>query len=564
MTRQTDAPSVIGHPQLPANELSWRFQGEGIAAGGGWRVACIGFVSNLAELGGKSESPRPTRHSEALLQLLERHGSPILYRLKGNFVVLAECRRSHRFFAVRDRLGGRTCYYSKSRDAWCFAPSATAVLALSGLPAEVDRLALIAHFAVQAPPPGRTVFLGVHELRPGELLEIDAAGSRSRWLDWPESCLDDYSDATQAVAVFRRLLDTAVGERLSPDGPVGCMLSGGMDSGPIAEAAHRQLKERGRKLLPFSWSVPAHPGADEAGWIRMLCAHLDLHPCVFEPVEGVLDDLDQNLIDPDWPAFNPYRKLMETCYRMAGEAGCRVILNGNAGDDLYVPIHILYRAMWQQGDASEIWRDLRHVFSRGGIRAILEHPPFRHVLGRLRPGRRARPPSWLTAEAAAHWRAIEASRERFDWHPLPALAKQLLGPRMTRGRAHEQYFALRNGVERRDPYHDEDLVGFMLHAPASLSIRDGRSKWIMREAMKGRLPERFRLKARTGVLSPYFAAGLEANRDAVEDLLFRENTDWQEWVDPDTVQKAVSGEQPRDTLVIRCIGYVLWRRHWKT
>ena len=75
---------------------------------------------------------------------------------------------------------------------------------------------------------------------------------------------------------------------------------------------------------------------------------------------------------------------------------------------------------------------------------------------------------------------------------------------MTSGRCHEQYFADLHGIERRDPFHDESLVGFMLKAPASFSVREGRTKWIMREAMRGRLPDEFRLKQRTGLLNSYF------------------------------------------------------------
>ena len=315
------------------------------------------------------------------------------------------------------------------------------------------------------------------------------------------------------------------------NGPVACMLSGGMDSGPMAESAVQRMREEGRSLVPISWTLPEQPSADESKWIWILCRHLGVEARLFAPKERALGDLDENLVNPDWPAFNPYRKLVETCYRTARDAGCEIILNGNAGDDIYVPPELLYRLLFKQGEYRAIWRDLVFIFGRAGVRGLLSHAPVRRELGRLRPGRGSRPPEWLAASATELWHSLGEAADSFDWHSSPALAEQMLGPRMTHGRAHEQYFALRNGVERRDPYHDEDLVGFMLHAPASLSIRDGRTKWIMREAMKGRLPERFRLKGRTGIMSPFFTAGLRANREAVSDLLFRERPEWQEWVE---------------------------------
>lgn len=562
MMHSTGTPSVEGGSITPTGRCEWHFERGCCVAGDSWRVACLGFISNLSELDGRHGPAQENGEAAALVRLLDQSGPSVLRKLKGNFVVLAEFRRDGRLLAVRDRLGGRTCFYTNTPEGWFFAPWAAKVLELSERPAEMDPLSLTAHFAGRAPPPGHSAFEGVHELRPGELLEIDASGSRSGWLDWPQSTIEDFSDAGRAVEAFRGLLDGAVEHRVTGQGPIACMLSGGMDSGPLAESAVRRARHQGRSIVPISWALPEYPSADESGWIRMLCAHLGLESRLFEPSRQVLDDLDETLVNPDWPAFNPYRRLVETCYRMASEAGCQIILNGNAGDDLYVPPELLYRGLLQQGEYRAIWRDLRHILARGGIQGVLAHPPLRRELTRFKPRSRGRPPPWLADGVRGQWHALSELEESFGWHSLPELAAQMLGPRMTHGRAHEQYFALRNGVERRDPYHDEDLVGFMLNAPASLSIRDGRTKWIMREAMKGRLPERFRLKGRTGVMSPVFSAGLQANREVVEDLLFRQRPEWQEWVDANVVRAAVKGECSADTLVIRCIGFALWLRHW--
>jgi asparagine synthase (glutamine-hydrolysing) len=526
-------------------------------------VALIGFCSNLQSFGAVPDSRAAFSQARHLAHLLDDFGEYVLSRLQGNYVAVAQSLRSdRRLIAVRDRLGGRTLHVAQTRSSWCFAPWAAQALSLSGHSPDADTLSLSAFFAGQAPPSGRTAFAEIRELRPGEILTIDDRGASSEWLPWPLSNGIDYRDTQMAVQAFSQRLEQSVASRLPSGGPVACMLSGGLDSGPMAALASEKLSKTGRQLLPVSWSLNGFPEADETDWIRLLCRHLGLQPGLLDPAERPLDSLDEHLISPDWPAFNPFRSLVEACYREAARLNCRVILNGNAGDDLYPDLDLLYLGFLQQGDYRAIWRDLKLMWKHGGVRALKTHPPLRHELGRRLPWKRNRPPAWMTASAAEHWRSLPDETQSFDWHPVPPYAAQLLGSRMTFGRAHEQYFAERCGVERRDPYHEEQLVGFMLHAPFSLSIREGRTKWIMREAMKGRLPESFRLKPRTGLMSSWFRAGLDANREKVRDLLFRERPGWQEWIQPKIIRRALDGQGRADTLVTRCIGYALWQRHW--
>ncbi|WP_376694403.1 asparagine synthase-related protein [Wenzhouxiangella sp. EGI_FJ10409] len=423
---------------------------------------------------------------------------------------------------------------------------------------------MAAHFSGLPVPQGRTGFEGVHELRPGEILSIDVFGTRSLYMALPSACMDDYSDTAATVGTFRELFDQAVASRLPLHGPTAIMLSGGMDSGPVAESAARQLRENRESLHPVSWRLPNSPEADESYWIRTLCRHLRLQPQWIDPQYLPFGQLNGSMISPDWPSFNSFRHLVNACYREAAESGCSVILNGNAGDNLYMPFHLLYRGYALDGDWRLIWRDLVHIFGRGGARALASHPPLRYLLGRFRSGRRkSRMPEWLLPSARPAWHLAHEGQPRFDDHVLPEYAAQLLGPRMTSGRCHEQYFAGLHGIERRDPFHDENLVGFMLRAPASLSVRDGRTKWIIREATRGRLPNAFRLKQRTGLLNSYFLAGLRANRKAVDRLLFEESPGWQRWLRPEFVRAALAEPDKNHSVVLsRCVGYALWAKHW--
>jgi len=121
------------------------------------------------------------------------------------------------------------------------------------------------------------------------------------------------------------------------------------------------------------------------------------------------------------------------------------------------------------------------------------------------------------------------------------------------------------GLQRRDPFINEDLIKLMLKMPFSLSWRNGTSKWIMREAMKLKpyLPESIRTKARTGLLIDFYNAGFETNSGKTRDFLFREHTEWQEWVEPSLVKSALSGDADAENgraLAGIAVGYSIWRR----
>jgi len=109
------------------------------------------------------------------------------------------------------------------------------------------------------------------------------------------------------------------------------------------------------------------------------------------------------------------------------------------------------------------------------------------------------------------------------------------------------------------------LISLMLKMPFSLSWRDGTSKWIMREAMKLKpyLPESIRTKPRTGLLLDFYNAGFDANRVKTQDFLFREHTEWQEWIEPSLVKSALAGKPDAEkgrTLAGIAVGYSIWRR----
>lgn len=536
-----------------------------------WQVAFDGYLANAAELCRLLPRPSATEElspADLAAALLAAHGDKVLHRLVGCFALAAIQDQGLRVIAVRDRLGGRTLYRPRSSASGLVLSTRSAwVQDLGGRRFEPDPVFLASHFGLRnAPRPGHSAFAGVQELLPGELLRSEDGRLSSERPQLDLSSDFDYRRPADCVARFLELFQQAVATTLPPRGDVACMLSGGLDSGPVAMIADRQLAARGQRLLAVSWHLGGCAEADERQWIMLAGGRLRHPPSLFDGSELLpFASFDDELISPELPFYNAFRPLVLACYQRAAASGCSVILNGNAGDSLYPPYRLLDIDRLRHRHFGALWHDLRRLWRLRGWQGPARDLALRHVLARpflrLRPQHSA--PDWLKPELREHWCAAEAWPPEAATHTYPEYARQLFGPAMAFGRAHESEFPNRFGVDRRDPFHDEALVRFMLNAPHSLSYHRGRDKWIMRRAMQGLLPNPLRIKARTGLLTPFFAAGLQQHRSQIEHLLFEQAPEWQQYVHPEPIRDMLAGKREQQSILLnQCIGYALWAHRW--
>lgn len=534
-------------------------------------VLLEGYLANAGEivqtLKNPPENPR-TNPANLVASLLSERGPKALAELTGCFALVAVNSRTGHLVATRDRCGGRTLYFHQGSNGLTFATRSSWVIKTANLQPESDPEFMVGLMSLQgSPQPGNSAFKAVTELMPGELLTF---GGATPVIERPALNFDsdfDYRHPGDCVARFLELLEQAVAATLPDSGDVACMLSGGLDSGPIAVLADRQLAERSQSLQAISWTLKDYPEADEEQWIRKTGEVLR-EPVRLTDGNGWLpfDLLDDSVLCPDLPLYNGFRALVNNCYQRAGEVGCKVILNGNAGDQIYAPLERLNIDRLRRRQWAPLWRDLVRHWRQGGLRQLLTDPSVRHPLGQMvRIGRASQsPPAWLTAQGQLHWQPKPAWPPEADSQPHPEYTRQLFGPRMAFGRAHETEIPNRYGVDRRDPFHNEALLRFMHNAPFELSWKGGASKSIMRQAMRGILPESIRRKPRTGLLNSFYQAGLKQNKTQLESLLFDEQTGWQTWVRPEVIKNQLTGNPTApEALISICVGHALWVKHWE-
>ncbi|MEJ7844452.1 MAG: N-acetylglutaminylglutamine amidotransferase [Acidimicrobiales bacterium] len=248
-------PVALGHRRLKIIDLSDAAAQPMHDPQLGRTVAFNGCIYNhrelRAELEGRGHRFFSTGDTEVLLKAHVEWGDRFVERLHGMFA-FALVERSGRVLFGRDRLGIKPLYLAELADGGLrFASTLPAVVAAGGVDTSIDPVALHQYLTFHAVVPApRTILRGVRKLAPATTLAIEPDGRRTETTYWapvhdrhPDRVAWSEGDWQDAVLDALR---TAVQRRLVADVPVGCLLSGGLDSslivGLLAEAGQHGLQ----------------------------------------------------------------------------------------------------------------------------------------------------------------------------------------------------------------------------------------------------------------------------------------------------------------------------------
>jgi asparagine synthase (glutamine-hydrolysing) len=480
------------------------------------------FADLRAELQGHGHQFRSRSDSEVLLCGYQQWGDGILARIEGMFAFAIWDRRRRRLLAARDRMGKKPFYFTQLQRAdgpplFAFGSECKALLAAPGCERRLDDAALARYLVHEYVPPPRTIFAGISKLDAGESLVLDLGADPqarplvTRYWDLPFPQAHPAIDARDGAAALWTLLRRAVERRLVADVPVGIFLSGGLDSAAVAAAAADLAG--GGQIETFSIGF-TDPSFDESSHARTVARHLGTrHHEERLDARRMLDLLPEVAGFLDEPFADASIVPTALLARFARQH-VTVALGGDGGDELFAgyPTFKADRlAHWLNDRAPAALAMLLdrvaraipardryfsfdfalHQFLRGGR----EPGPVRHQrwLGSFLPEEL---PQLLQAGHAPD----EAAGTLAEVH---ALAARPL-PRDSRDRLLAFYarFYLANdlnvkvdraagavGLEVRAPLQDADVVAFACALPPALRLRGWTSKYLLKQALRGRLPD---------------------------------------------------------------------------
>ncbi|HJY92722.1 MAG TPA: asparagine synthase (glutamine-hydrolyzing), partial [Candidatus Acidoferrum sp.] len=212
-----------------------------------------GYESIQKELEQASHRLRTRSDSEIALHLYEDFGTQCLHRLRGEFALVLWDERNRTMFAARDRFGIKPLFYAFHNETLYLASEVKALFA-AGVPRRWDSES-VSQSVEFGGHPLRTLFEGVLQVPPGHyLIATEKHIELSRYWDFDYPRVDrsgTHRSTADYVAEFRSALEEAVRIRLRADVPVGCYLSGGLDSCAVLGLA---AKHRSDPIRAFTLS----------------------------------------------------------------------------------------------------------------------------------------------------------------------------------------------------------------------------------------------------------------------------------------------------------------------
>ncbi|MDQ1433213.1 MAG: hypothetical protein QOF59_29, partial [Actinomycetota bacterium] len=442
--------------------------------------------------------------SEVILRGFEEWGRNVVDHLTGMFAFAISDHERGELFLARDRLGIKPLYYVDGPEGFAFASELKALFQNARVARRPDVDALRRFLLFRLHDDGEdTFFDGVKRLLPAHtmLLRPDGIVKIERY--WnpdvnPEFAStrsdDDYAQE------FAQRWDDVIRRHLISDVPVGVPLSGGLDSSGVATTMAR-LSSSGtdlhtQGLYTFSALYPGE-SIDESEYIHEVERAIGSTPHYAYPqLDDFWNEIDEWIWYQEEPTIASAPYAYYSVYRLAGQH-VKVMVSGNGGDELlagYIPYFRAYlsSAIAQRhylAAAREVvkGRDLYKKYAGELIRSKLPTRGASAINARelLQAG------STSGVDFASHKNLNERLASDVLQYSTPDLLR------------YEDKNSMAFSVESRVPFLDHELVEFIFSLPIDQKIKGGWNRAVYRNAMKGRMPEKNRLRrSKIGFTNP--------------------------------------------------------------
>jgi asparagine synthase (glutamine-hydrolysing) len=513
----------LAHTRLSIIDLAGGAQPMADAEGALW-VSFNGEIFNYVELRqeliARGHRFQTVSDTEVILEAYRAFGPDCVKRFNGDFAFALWDARLRRLMLARDRVGVRPLFYTMARDCLYFASEIKALLAVPGIAATLDPVALDQIFTFWVPLAPRTVFKDIVELPPGHVLlaEGDSVRVTPYWQpafpDADDPGAYDRRDPRELAEELKALLIDATRIRLRADVPVGAYLSGGLDSSLVTAIMKRLAPEQLR-----TYSVAFEDAEyDERRFQSAMATALDTnHHSVLCTEAEIGRRFPEVVMHAERPLVRTGPAPLFTLAEFVRTQGLKVVLTGEGADEVFAGYDLfkeaklrrfcaaspasrrrtlllqrLYPYLPQLKTQSQSYREA--FFLAAGD--DLSDPLFSH-LPRIRTTQGAK--AFYSAglrSALKGYDALADLRERLPasfarWHPLSQaqyLETVLLLPGYILSSQGDRV-AMAHAVEARFPFLDPRVIDFAARLQPHHKLRVLREKHILREAARELLPD---------------------------------------------------------------------------
>jgi asparagine synthase (glutamine-hydrolysing) len=439
--------------------------------------------------------------TEVLVHGYEQWGEEIVERLNGMFAFAVLDRRRGAVLLARDRMGIKPLHYAIDGKRLVFASELKALLRDPALRRGIDPAALDQYLAYEFVPSPASIVRGISKLQPAHTLMWSVADGTQRLRRYwsPELGVGDgHRNLDEEGERLRAVLRESVRKELISDVPLGVFLSGGIDSSAVAA----MMTELGGEVKSFSVGF-ADRSFDESSYARQVARHLgtEHRELTLEPdmLLGLIPKLPSLLDEPLGDAsIIPTYLLAEFTRRHV-----KVALGGDGGDELFAGYPTL-----QAHRLAEYYMRAPRLLREGLLEPVVRRLPVsrsnlsfdfrakRFVSGAGYPVAE-RHQRWMGSFATEERSALLSREARHEVDIDAAYADPLNQVLMLDMRLYLENdilvkldrASMMASLEGRVPLLNNDFVEYATHLPLNMKLRGLRSKFLLKRALRGLLPE---------------------------------------------------------------------------
>jgi asparagine synthase (glutamine-hydrolysing) len=521
--------------------------------------------SNLEKSGHQFTTNSDT---EVIIHLYEDYGPGCLQYLNGQFAIAIWDRNKQRMFLARDRLGIRPLFYTMHDGQLVFGSEIKSILAIPGIHAEINPIALEQIFTYWSTLTPNTAFKDIFEIPPGHYLiaEDEEINIQAYWsLDFtPNSnssiTIHDYMDELESLLV------DATKIRLRADVPVGAYLSGGLDSSTIA-AIIRNFT--GTHLDTFSISFD-DPNFDESRFqLRMANFLGTQHQVVYTRYADIGTIFPEVIWHTETPLLRTAPAPMYYLSKLVHDNHYKVVLTGEGADEFLAGYDIFKEAMirrfWAEDPGSKTRPELlKRLYPdipamRDGSTYLTsffgmdlgdtEAPDYSH---RLRWRNTSRAKRFFSDQLRSEIDTLNSNLRQqvnypanFDrWDPLGQaqyLESTIFLPQYLLSSQGDR-MAMANSVEGRFPFLDYRVVEFCCHLPSQHKLLGLAEKYILKRLSNKWLPAEITTRPKRPYRAPIHQCfyNQSTTPEYMPELLSSQSLAASGLFNPDAVQQLIS------------------------
>ncbi len=466
--------------------------------------------------------------SALLFAAWKKWGANCIEFIIGDFAFAVWDAQTATLTLARDHMGQRHIFYHKGDGFFAFASEIKGLWALPQTPRTLLEERLARHYLREQPhAAGATFYEGIRAVPGGTVLTLEPNGGISTHRYWEPHADPAHEGRDEAyyIETYRKVLAEAVACRLRRAAwPAGLFMGGGFDSSAICALAGPVVTAQARKLIAVSSVMPEdyhgsiHHARPWCEMCRRTMPHLDMRYVTREGLD-VFSFMERGFLTGDGP-HSPNRYATHAMFTEIAKAGARIVMDGHGGDYTVNPrgqnalARMLMRGQLRRflSEFAATRRHLRQSVKQTLVRNVLLQLAPRawiDVWMRHRHGLALFGPTVPLSQRLIRSRDPQAAPRRRRRYGESLSIGMQGALRQQQGFPAQGYSvpAAQHGLEFTQPFHDKRVVEFGLAIPEELYVKNGKTRYLARAALKDLYPQDYQDRPPgTDSLEPDFLA----------------------------------------------------------